>query len=46
MHPVLAGRGPTLFAGLHDRCVLKLIDSQKFRSGAIAMRYQPSQPAA
>lgn len=39
--PVLAGYGPTLFAGLHDRLELELVGRQELRSGAVAMRYQP-----
>jgi hypothetical protein len=31
--PVVAGHGPTLFAGLSERLDLKLVDRQEFRSG-------------
>jgi dihydrofolate reductase len=41
--PVVAGHGPTLFAGLSERLELKLVGRQEFRSGAVALRYQPSQ---
>jgi dihydrofolate reductase len=41
MHPRLAGHGPTLFAGLSKRVDLKLVDRMEFRSGTVAMRYQP-----
>jgi dihydrofolate reductase len=41
IHPRLAGHGPTLFAGLSKRVDLKLVDRLEFRSGAVAMRYQP-----
>jgi len=41
VHPTLAGRGPTLFAGLSKRVDLKLVDRLEFRSGAVAMRYEP-----
>jgi dihydrofolate reductase len=41
VHPVVAGHGPTLFAGLRERHVLKLVSRQEFRSGAVAMRYRP-----
>ena len=44
--PVLAGHGPTLFAGLRERLELKLVGRQEFRSGAVALRYQPSQVTA
>ena len=40
VHPVLAGNGPTLMAGLHERIGLELVDSRSFRSGAIAVRYR------
>jgi dihydrofolate reductase len=46
VHPVLAGHGPTLFAGLSDRLVLKLVSRQEFRSGAVVLRYQPSRATA
>jgi len=41
VHPRLAGHGPTLFAGLSKPLDLKLVDRQEFRSGAVAMRYEP-----
>ena len=41
IHPRLVGHGPTLFAGLSKRIDLKLVDRQEFRSGAVALRYQP-----
>ena len=41
VHPRLAGHGPTLFAGLSKGVDLKLVDRLEFRSGAVAMRYQP-----
>ena len=43
VQPILAGHGPTLFAGLSERLDLKLVDRQELRSGAIALRYQPSR---
>ncbi|WP_167133514.1 dihydrofolate reductase family protein [Paramicrobacterium chengjingii] len=43
VHPVLAGHGPTLLAGLGERVRLELVDRRDFRSGAIAMRYRPTQ---
>ena len=43
--PVLAGHGPTLFAGLSERLELQLVGRQEFRSGAVALRYQPSRVA-
>jgi len=43
VHPVLAGHGPTLFAGLRERRVLSLVGRQEFRSGAVALRYVPGR---
>lgn len=42
VQPVLAGRGPTLLAGLRERIELELVDRREFRSGAVAMRYRPA----
>jgi dihydrofolate reductase len=41
VHPVLAGHGPTLFAGLSKRIDLKLLSRLELASGAVAMRYEP-----
>jgi dihydrofolate reductase len=41
VHPRLVGHGPTLFAGLSKRVDLKLVNRLEFRSGAVAMRYEP-----
>ena len=41
VHPMVAGRGPTLFAGLSKPLDLKLVDRLEFGSGAVAMRYEP-----
>jgi dihydrofolate reductase len=41
VQPVLAGHGPTLFAGLSKRVDLKLVSRREFASGAVAMRYVP-----
>ena len=41
VQPVLAGHGPTLFAGLSKRIGLKLVSRLEFGSGAVAMRYEP-----
>ncbi|MGL5912352.1 MAG: dihydrofolate reductase family protein [Phycicoccus sp.] len=43
VHPVLAGHGPTLLAGLRDRIQLELVDRREFRSGAVAQRYRPAR---
>jgi dihydrofolate reductase len=41
VHPVLAGHGPTLFAGLTRPLDLRLVSRLEFASGAVAMRYKP-----
>jgi dihydrofolate reductase len=41
VQPRLAGHGPTLFAGLSKQVDLKLVSRLEFRSGAVAMRYEP-----
>ena len=41
VQPKLVGHGPTLFAGLSKHVDLKLVSRLEFRSGAVAMRYQP-----
>ena len=39
VQPRIAGRGPTLFAGLSKPLNLKLVSRQEFASGAVEMRY-------
>ena len=46
VHPIVAGHGPTLLAGLGERLELTLVNRQEFRSGAVALRYQPSRVTA
>jgi len=41
VHPRIAGHGPTLFAGLSKPLDLKVVSRLEFRSGAVAMRYEP-----
>jgi dihydrofolate reductase len=43
VQPRLAGHGPTLFAGLSKYVDLKLVSQVEFRSGAVAMRYEPKR---
>lgn len=43
VHPMLAGHGPTLFAGLSKHVELKLVSRLEFGSGAVAMRYEPKK---
>ena len=45
VHPVVAGHGPTLLAGLRERIRLELVDRHEFRSGVVASRYRPSSGA-
>ena len=42
VHPRLAGHGPTLFAGLSKYVDLKLVNRLEFKSGAVALQYEPS----
>ena len=44
--PIVAGHGPTLFAGLSERLELKLVGRQEFGAGAVALRYQPIRATA
>jgi dihydrofolate reductase len=46
VQPILAGHGPTLFAGLSEQLELKLVGRHELRSGAVALRYQPSRVMA
>jgi dihydrofolate reductase len=41
VHPRLAGRGPTVFAGLSKFVDLELVSRTEFASGAVAQRYVP-----
>ncbi len=41
VHPRLAGRGPTLFAGLSKHVDLRPVGRLELGSGAVAMRYEP-----
>jgi dihydrofolate reductase len=43
VQPIVAGHGPTLFAGLSERLELELVGRQELRSGAVALRYEPSR---
>jgi dihydrofolate reductase len=46
VQPIVAGHGPTLFAGLSEQLDLRLVGRQEFRSGAVALRYEPSRATA
>jgi dihydrofolate reductase len=43
VHPVLAGHGPTLLAGLSQPVDLTLVGQQVYSSGAVALRYVASK---
>ena len=45
VHPVIAGHGPNLFAGLAEPLKLKLVGRKDFYSGVVALKYEPQQPA-
>jgi hypothetical protein len=45
VHPIIAGHGPTLLAGLRERIELELVDRQDVRSGEQFRRsLLPSRP--
>jgi dihydrofolate reductase len=43
VHPLVAGRGPTMFAGLKARLELELIGRREFAAGAVALRYRSTR---
>jgi dihydrofolate reductase len=43
LHPVLAGHGPTLFAGLDHSRHLELLSTAQLRSGVLALHYRRKQ---
>jgi dihydrofolate reductase len=43
VHPRIAGRGPTLFAGLSKLIDLRLVSRLELGSGVVAMRYEPKR---
>lgn len=43
VQPRLAGHGPTLFAGLSKYVDLKFVSRREFKSGAVALRYEPKR---
>ena len=45
VHPVIAGHGPTLLAGLSKHIILKPTSRREFSSGAVAMRYEAKKVA-
>lgn len=45
VHPIIAGRGPTLFAGLRQPLDLECFERREVSSGAVIQRYRPRRPA-
>ena len=43
VHPLVAGHGPRLLDGLHERLRLELVERRAFASGAVAHRYVPQR---
>lgn len=41
INPVVLGRGKLLFADVHDRIILKLVEAKAFPSGGVALTYRP-----
>ena len=41
VQPIVAGRGPQLLGGIHDRLDLKLTETKLFGSGVVVLRYTP-----
>lgn len=41
VQPIVAGRGPQLLGGIHDRLNLELSGTEAFGSGVVALRYTP-----
>lgn len=41
VHPIVAGHGPTLLAGLNEHRRLDLVDRREFAAGAVAHWYRP-----
>ena len=40
VHPIVAGHGPRLFPGLSPSSRMRLVDTRRFKSGVMAMRYR------
>jgi dihydrofolate reductase len=43
VHRVVAGHGPTLFAGLRETSRLTFVDAKRLKSGALALRYRRTE---
>ncbi|BDI21297.1 dihydrofolate reductase family protein [Herbiconiux sp. L3-i23] len=44
VHPVIAGRGPSLLGGLHEQIPLEPVDRRELASGVVVQRYRPARP--
>lgn len=42
VQPIVAGHGPRLFDGIHERLNLQLVDTRRFGSGVVVLRYTPA----
>ena len=40
VHPILAGHGPRLFPGLSPSKRMRLVETRRFKSGVMALRYR------
>ena len=45
IHPVVAGHGPTLLAGLSRPLALTLVQRRELSGGVVACTYRPAQPS-
>ena len=43
INPTMLGRGKSLFAGVTRTFPLKLLEAQTFKSGVVALRYEPER---
>jgi dihydrofolate reductase len=46
VHPVVAGHGPTLLAGLREGLHLELLQREELPGGAVSLRYRPGSGPA
>ncbi|MFC3804370.1 dihydrofolate reductase family protein [Cohnella sp. GCM10012308] len=43
VNPIVAGHGPQLLGGIHERLKLKLAETKPFASGVVLLRYTPAR---
>jgi hypothetical protein len=43
INPTVLGRGKSLFAGVTPKFPLRLLESKTFKSGVVALRYEPER---